>query len=236
MLRVRFICFQVFHDECLLGVCLNILRGSRYQGYVRKRYHIMGASNFTDRNASDVKQGGRLASKLGIALHMTKFSFKSVSKEDLPDIHQLNERCVPHVNSIPLEDFRWYLDVLEHFYKVVDEQGALAGTVVVMKPNLDYKSVNYRWFVDRYEDFLYIDRIMVSEAWRGQGVASFIYAQLEAVADVNGYHSLCCEVNLKPNNAESLALHEKIGFDSVGTQSTEEGKKVVSLLMKILGR
>ena len=163
---------------------------------------------------------------------MNPFSLKRVEKSDLTLIHRLNEVCVPHVNSIPVEDFKWYLDVLEHFYKVVDENGLLAGTVVIMKPDLDYESANYHWFVERYKQFLYIDRIMVSAAYRGQGVASFMYERLQEIAREAGYLSLCCEVNIKPKNIESLALHEKIGFRSVGTQLTENGTKQVTLLMK----
>jgi predicted GNAT superfamily acetyltransferase len=166
---------------------------------------------------------------------MPQFSLVTVEKSDLLLIHQLNESCLPHVNSIPLDDFRWYLDVLHHFYKVVDADGVLAGTVVVMNPTINYDSVNYRWFVERYTQFLYIDRIMVSAAYRGQGVASFIYKNLTAIARDAGCLSLCCEVNLQPENVESLALHEKMGFSSVGTQSTENGTKQVTLLMKPLG-
>lgn len=163
---------------------------------------------------------------------MSPFSLKRVEKSDLLLIHRLNEGCVPHVNSIPVDDFKWYLNVLEHFYKVVDDDGVLAGTVVMMKPDLDYKSVNYHWFVERYTHFLYIDRIMVSAAYRGLGVASFMYERLQEIARKAGHLSLCCEVNVKPKNIASLALHEKIGFRSVGTQLTENGTKEVTLLMK----
>jgi predicted GNAT superfamily acetyltransferase len=41
-----------------------------------------------------------------------------------------------------------------------------------------------------------------------------------------------CEVNVVPMNAGSLRFHMRLGFDSVGQQATEGGKKRVSLLVR----
>jgi len=42
---------------------------------------------------------------------------------------------------------------------------------------------------------------------------------------------ITCEVNLKPKNDESLLFHKKYGFEQVGTQETDGGKKEVSLMV-----
>ncbi|MFP6808772.1 MAG: GNAT family N-acetyltransferase [Pseudomonadales bacterium] len=150
----------------------------------------------------------------------------------------LNESCVPHVNSIDEQEIGFFCDLAKQFVKVVEE-GTLAGYVIALGSGLEYKSANYRWFnahLSKGElgEFLYIDRIMVHPDFRRRGIASLIYDHLEASALDQGLKCLCCEVNLKPANPESLALHKGMGFVEQATQKTEGGAKEVSLLVKQL--
>lgn len=46
---------------------------------------------------------------------------------------------------------------------------------------------------------------------------------------------LACEVNLDPPNPRSLEFHRRFGFEQVGMQKTEGGKKTVSLMTKPIG-
>ncbi len=39
-----------------------------------------------------------------------------------------------------------------------------------------YDSVNYRWFAERYERFLYVDRVVVAAAQHGRGFGLAQYA------------------------------------------------------------
>jgi Predicted acetyltransferase, GNAT superfamily len=41
---------------------------------------------------------------------------------------------------------------------------------------------------------------------------------------------ITCEVNIRPKNVDSMIFHKKYGFYEVGTQTTENGKKEVSLM------
>jgi predicted GNAT superfamily acetyltransferase len=104
--------------------------------------------------------------------------------------------------------------------------------VIALAPGQIYQSMNYRWFSENFEQFLYIDRIMVSPDFRRRGVATLIYDELGQVCQQAGLQRLTCEVNIMPPNPGSLALHESIGFIQAGTQKTDGGKKEVSLLVK----
>ncbi|CAN5526623.1 GNAT family N-acetyltransferase [soil metagenome] len=109
----------------------------------------------------------------------------------------------------------------------------IAGFCIVMPPGVDYASVNYRWFDDRYDDFAYLDRIAVAEPFRGRGIGGDLYAAVEgAVAPVPW---LLCEVNLRPRNDGSLRFHHRVGFREVGQQETDYGV-LVSMLAKDLRR
>jgi predicted GNAT superfamily acetyltransferase len=95
-------------------------------------------------------------------------------------------------------------------------------------PGLPYESENYAWFSSRYEKFLYVDRVVVDSGIFSQGLGQLFYKKF--IEDSSGYSFLCAEVNLRPRNERSLRFHEKFGFEPVGEQDTNEGKKTVQML------
>ena len=155
-----------------------------------------------------------------------------VTAADLEHVLALNETAVPHVNSIDLEQMRWFADNA-YYFKIATIEGQLAGFLIGLRPGLDYRSENYRWFCDNYADFAYVDRVAVDEAARRFGVASALYEDFAAsVKGVVPY--MTCEVNLMPPNESSMRYHEQHGFRQVATQETEGGTKKVALLEKEL--
>jgi len=89
--------------------------------------------------------------------------------------------------------------------------------VVVLSDTADYDSDFYRWFTERYENFLYIDRIVVADWARGQGIAKQLYQTIEQVAQAKQM-AIVADVYSEPPNIASLHLHLKMGFQSVGAQ------------------
>lgn len=168
---------------------------------------------------------------------MSTYQLRDAQQEDLAAIHALNESVVPHVNSIGMGDFQWFLEHADLF-KVAARQGeagdGLIGFIIALLPGTDYKSMNYQWFCRTYDSFLYIDRIVIERAERGQGIGQMLYRQLEAFAAEKGVPRLTCEVNIKPSNEKSIRFHQQFGFEKVGSQFTEDGSKHVALLSKSL--
>lgn len=154
-----------------------------------------------------------------------------IEETDFDGILALNEASVPHVNSISRAELKILGEQACAFIKV-EEAGQLAGLVIALPPGQHYQSLNYRWFSNRFDKFLYIDRIMVNPEFRRRGVASMIYDELARICKRNGLERLTCEVNIVPPNPGSLALHHEIGFRQVDTQQTDGGNKEVSLLAK----
>ncbi|MDR3526956.1 MAG: GNAT family N-acetyltransferase [Rhizomicrobium sp.] len=96
-----------------------------------------------------------------------------------------------------------------------------------------YDGSNYQWFRARYDNFVYIDRIVVAQKARGQGLAGALYASLFAQAAAAGHALVCCEVNLQPPNLASDAFHAKLGFAEAG-QAGIPPEKVVRYLTRAL--
>jgi len=89
-----------------------------------------------------------------------------------------------------------------------------------------YESVNYLWFCQRYRQFVYIDRVVVSALMRGRGYARALYANLFACARQRGYTLVVCEVNSNPPNPLSDAFHATMGFTEVGRAAVNANKTV----------
>jgi hypothetical protein len=116
----------------------------------------------------------------------------------------------------------------------VTEGKDLLGFVLTLLPGVGYASENYRWFSERYNEFIYVDRIVVSEQARNRGVGVELYRLVTEYAGKNGVPRVLCEVNLEPPNPGSLRFHKRIGFVEVGEQRTKGGTYRVSLLAKDL--
>ena len=151
---------------------------------------------------------------------------------DLSAVLAINQACVPHVSSIPLEELRDLARQACHF-TVVRADGKVVGFMLALGPGQHYESLNYRWFSEHYGNFVYVDRIAFASGFRGAGLGRKLYDHLER--EYKGrVPVITCEVNLLPPNPDSLAFHKRLGFEEVGQQDTEGGRKRVSLLAKQL--
>lgn len=115
------------------------------------------------------------------------------------------------------------------YHKVVVEDGSVIAFLLGFAPGAPYESVNYRWFEARYDDFLYVDRIVVAQRHRGHGVGARLYRDVFATAREHGVARVVCEYDIEPANPASAAFHRRFGFVEVGTQRTADGAKAVSL-------
>ncbi len=153
-------------------------------------------------------------------------------ESDLDEILNLNEEVVPAVNSIPIEQMRWFAEHAAYF-RVVIADYQLASLLIGLRPGTSYESLNYLWFCEHYKDFAYIDRIAVASHARRQGLATKMYNDFkESVSD--SVEVMTCEVNLRPPNESSMQFHERYGFSQVASQTTEGGSKEVALMVKTL--
>jgi predicted GNAT superfamily acetyltransferase len=97
--------------------------------------------------------------------------------------------------------------------------GEADALLMAFDQDADYDSPNFIWFRDRYERFVYVDRVVVDPAQRGRGLARRLYEALFARAAAGGHTLVVCEVNAEPPNPASDAFHAALGFAEVGYQS-----------------
>jgi predicted GNAT superfamily acetyltransferase len=114
--------------------------------------------------------------------------------------------------------------------------GLAEGFLISFDQKADYEGVNFRWFRERCERFVYVDRIVVAPEARGRGHAGRLYAELIDHARRAGHDRIVCEVNSEPPNPGSQAFHASLGFETVGEARIHGGAKTVRYLSLTLGK
>ena len=157
---------------------------------------------------------------------------RPITPADHADVLALNERHVALTS--PLDEPRLaQLVAWADRACVVDLDGAFAGFVLTFAGGSAYDGENFGWFTawsrGRHADLAYLDRVVVHEEFRRQGLASRVYDDLEATC---ARPVLTLEVNLDPPNEPSLAFHRGRGYVEVGQK--DSGGHLVSLMAKEL--
>ena len=149
---------------------------------------------------------------------------------DAEPVLALNQANLDAVGWLDAERLAWLVDLADSAL-VADAGGDLAGFAITLVPGSPYDSVNYGWFSQRYDDFSYLDRIVVAPAYRRSGVGTLIYDAAEDRARRHG--RLTAEVYIDPPNESSLAFHRRRGYAQVGRLRQANGK-TCSMLVKEL--
>ena len=157
-------------------------------------------------------------------------TLRAIERADWPVVLALNEESVRELSPLDVERLEYILGCT-HRAIVAEEHGEVAAFALAMAPACNYDSRNYAWFGERYERFLYLDRVAVASAHRRRGIAARIYEDMEAAA--RDFTRMVCDVNLEPRNDASLAFHIARGYREVGR--LEHPGKLVALMCKELG-
>ena len=114
-------------------------------------------------------------------------------------------------------------------HRVAEREGEVIGFLLAFREGADYDSLNYLWFAERYPQFLYVDRVVVADAARGQGVGALLYRDMFEYAAASGARLVTCEFDIDPPNPLSEQFHARFGFREAGRQWVADGRKQVSL-------
>jgi predicted GNAT superfamily acetyltransferase len=144
---------------------------------------------------------------------------------DHPRILELNAQFVRFLSPLTQARLR-ELDSKAELSLVVEQEGAVAAFLLAFREQVDYDSINYRWFAQRYPRFLYIDRVVVGSSLQGQGAGSRLYQQVFAHAVAAGMPWVTCEIDCDPPNPLSDRFHARFGFREVARQPVPGGKQV----------
>jgi len=151
-----------------------------------------------------------------------------IVQSDEADILALNNEHAAELSWLEADRLSFLLG--EAFY--ARRIGDLEAFIMTFDQEANYDSPNFLWFCERYERFIYVDRVVVAAHARGRGHARRLYQDLFEHAERAGHTLVTCEVNADPPNPASDAFHAALGFTEVGDAVIHGGKKAVRYYVK----
>ncbi len=112
-----------------------------------------------------------------------------------------------YLSPLTLESLQWLHDAAAYCRVVVDG-GEIVAFLLALREGGTYDSLNYRWFAQNYDRFLYIDRVVVASQSRGAGIGRLLYADVFAFAGRSQVAHVTCEYDIDPPNEASRRFHE----------------------------
>lgn len=157
---------------------------------------------------------------------------RDVREHELDSVLALNNAAGASILPLDAARIRFFFDHAAYF-RVAEVDGHMAGFLIALTPDAPHDSPNFLWFRERFDDFLYIDRIVVAGSRRGTGLGRVFYADLQSFSEVRTPR-IACEVFLETGNDTALLFHGTFGFHEVGQQLMPGIDRRVSLLTKEL--
>ena len=153
----------------------------------------------------------------------------NIIEDDIPIVTDLNQKFLPAVGFLGIENINHFL-IISSYFKIIKVNENLVGFMIGLMPGVDYESVNYKWFSDKYSSFIYVDRIVIAEKYQNKGFGKIFYDDLKKTF-YDKASIITCEINVRPYNKQSIDFHKKYGFKEVGRKNTENDKKTVSYMI-----
>jgi len=159
---------------------------------------------------------------------------RNIEITDLARVLEINNANTPGVSELTLSELETDVKNCLHALAIDNQHGEVCAFCITFAPDAPAAGVNHQWFAERYESFVYLDRIAIDSTYQNLGLGVLLYQSVEQQMIDSGQHSLlCCEVNLEPPNPGSLRFHHRIGFTEVGQHSPQQDY-LVSMLSKNL--
>ena len=119
-------------------------------------------------------------------------SLRTLTENDLEAVVEINNAGYPAVPLATLEEIRNLYNLSSYRMAALNEEGELVGFALAMDPGADYDSENYVFFEGRFDNHLYIDRIVFADSARGLGLGTALYEHLFDFANAQGRTAVTC--------------------------------------------
>ena len=155
------------------------------------------------------------------------FCCRDINKNDFKEIIALNKKFESYLS--PLDHPELLFIIKESWFaKSIRLDQKLIGFLITIPPNSVYNSINYNWFNKKYNSFIYIDRVCISNQFQRHGLGQYFYDEVKSNFRVMTKR-MVCEVNIFPRNKISELFHMRYGFKEVAKLKYKNSLKVVSL-------
>lgn len=137
-----------------------------------------------------------------------------VVKTAVQQYWKLNQRSGVEVLSLPEVDFGELVRGCD-FVAERREGDVLRGVMLGISAGKGGDNFGYQWFLARFDDFLFIDRVLVDKACRRSAVATSLYEDALHWCRQHGIARIVCQIHDRPPNPAARALHHTLGFQEI---------------------
>ena len=152
---------------------------------------------------------------------------RNLLDDDLQMMLQINEQGLPGTGRVNMAEMAKLLSMSQLSLGWFDKD-VLCGFVICLSPNVEYGSLNYAWFNERYQEFVYVDRVAVANGYRSRGIGSELYASVFEFASKQNL-PVTAEVS-KPTKPRFRPLSPKTWLSELTT--VDYGDKAVTMYIK----
>ena len=153
--------------------------------------------------------------------------YRDINNNDFKEIIALNTKFESYLS--PLDNSKLLFLIKESiFAKSIKVKQRLIGFLITIPPNSVYNSIYYNWFNKKYNSFIYIDRVCISNEFQRHGLGKYFYGEVKSNFK-KSTKRMVCEVNIFPRNKISESFHMRYGFKEVGKLKSKNSLKIVSL-------
>tara|TARA_R100001377_G_scaffold85185_1_gene70687 strand:- start:429 stop:914 length:486 start_codon:yes stop_codon:yes gene_type:complete len=99
--------------------------------------------------------------------------------------------------------------------EVRTEDKAVSAFALAIGAGQPLDHIAYQWCMTRFENFVYLDRVVVDVRHRRSGIASAMLAALQVKAAAQGRELLLCQVHDRPANKSGHLFVQSQGFASI---------------------
>ena len=154
-----------------------------------------------------------------------------ITPKHFDQILKINAEFVHWLAPLDRDELIYILSKANYAKQINNAQAILIG----YGSDTDYpEHENLAWLRARFNNFFYIDRIIIDPASQGRGLAKTFYQDFEIHARNAGYTALTCEVNTLPDNPRSHQFHEAFGFHACGNRDIPNNGKALRYYHKPL--
>lgn len=119
------------------------------------------------------------------------------------------------------------------YFRVAESDNCLVGFLIALSQDAEYESSNFNWFKQRYEKFVYVDRIVIAKGQRSAGIGRLFYADVLSYSEVRA-PAVVAEVFMEKSTHPALLFHGSFGFYEVGQHQLPESPLRALMMFKEL--
>jgi len=137
-----------------------------------------------------------------------------MSKDIISTMQRLNEKAAPEALSLVESVFVETAKLCDYRFELT-EGGRLYAFAQGMTSAQGLDHFSYQWFSMRFEEFVFIDRIIVDNAYRRQGRGAQLLDACVTKAQMHNKPLIVCHVHDRPSNKIGHLFVQSMGFSAI---------------------